>query len=197
MTGLRERKKLETTRAIIHAARALVEAHGVEGVTVEEIAEAAGISPRTFFNYFSCKEEAVVSPDPVTLASLGDELLARPTSETPVEALRAVLIGRGDQATLQRWQMRHELIVQHPRLLPRQLASTAQIEAVLCAALAERTGIDQTHDPRVRAVVAAMLATIRSTVAWWYESDRSRSLADALDQSLTNYLFEGPLGTSR
>ncbi|MGD8167052.1 TetR/AcrR family transcriptional regulator [Herbiconiux sp. P16] len=59
-TGLRDRKRQETRARIERAAAELVLAHGLGGVTVDAISEAAEISPRTFFNYFESKEDAIV-----------------------------------------------------------------------------------------------------------------------------------------
>ncbi|MES1212507.1 MAG: helix-turn-helix domain-containing protein, partial [Leifsonia sp.] len=57
--GLRERKRLATRRAILLAAITVVRERGLEAATVDEIARIADVSPRTFFNYFSSKEEAI------------------------------------------------------------------------------------------------------------------------------------------
>ncbi|NED89115.1 TetR family transcriptional regulator, partial [Streptomyces sp. SID11233] len=58
--GLRERKKAATREAVHKAALSLAVEHGFEHVTVEAIADAAGISRRTFSNYFTAKEDAVL-----------------------------------------------------------------------------------------------------------------------------------------
>src|SRR5690349_19718585 len=63
--GLRERKRLATRRAILIATAELVRERGFDGVTIEEISRVADISPRTFFNYFGSKEEAVAGELPV------------------------------------------------------------------------------------------------------------------------------------
>src|SRR5687768_4902588 len=62
--GLRERKKADTRRRLTAAARELVLAAGLDGVTVEQICDQAGVSLRTFFNYFESKELAVIGPEP-------------------------------------------------------------------------------------------------------------------------------------
>lgn len=58
--GLREQKRLATKRRIEDAATRLVDESSFDEVTIEQICEAAGISRRTFFNYFSAKEGAVI-----------------------------------------------------------------------------------------------------------------------------------------
>ena len=58
--SLRERRREQTWTAIHEAALKRVREHGMRGTTVEEIAQEAGVSPRTFFNYFPSKEDAVL-----------------------------------------------------------------------------------------------------------------------------------------
>ena len=62
--GLRERKRLATRRAILLAALQLVSERGLEATTVDEISRLADVSPRTFFNYFPSKEEALAGEAP-------------------------------------------------------------------------------------------------------------------------------------
>ncbi|MDO5668567.1 MAG: TetR family transcriptional regulator [Corynebacterium sp.] len=68
-TSLRERKRLATRRRIEDAATALVEKHGFDNVTVEDICRAADISRRTFFNYMDSKDEAILGAPPLTLSA--------------------------------------------------------------------------------------------------------------------------------
>src|SRR5699024_11026365 len=58
--GLRERKKHQSRIAMHRAALELVHEHGLSGVTVEAIAQRAGVSTRTFFNHWTTKEPAII-----------------------------------------------------------------------------------------------------------------------------------------
>lgn len=180
--GLRERKKRRTRAALRRAALSLTVERGLDHVTVDEIAAAAEVSPRTFFNYFASKEEALVGVDPGLVEELADELRARPESEGPVAALRAVLLEVTDPGeTFRRWQLRDELVARHPALLPRHLATMERVRTALAAALADRMGIDRLADPTADTVVAAVMAALRAAVAWWQESDGSRPIGTAID----------------
>src|SRR3954462_15856175 len=77
-TGLRERKKQATRLAIHEAALRLVSEHGLDRVSVDDIAERADVSPRTFFNYFPAKDDAVLGLDPDLSHQQIEEFLARP-----------------------------------------------------------------------------------------------------------------------
>jgi AcrR family transcriptional regulator len=193
-TGLRERKKWETHRALSLAAQELVHARGLERVTVEDIAAAAGVSERTFFNYFSGKDEALVGVEPTALATLADDLRRRPTTEGPAAALRAVLLAEVDpDGLLRRWKLRNELVRTYPQLLPRYLLSMVQVEEALTAALAERLGVDPSVDPQPRVLVAAALAVVRASLAWWWDvSDHRTPLLEVLEQSYSQFIADQP-----
>jgi AcrR family transcriptional regulator len=92
--GLRERKKARTHEAIVDAALDLFERKGYEATTVEDIAAAADVSPRTFFRYFDSKQDVVLAKNNVEAEGLGDLIIARPADETPIEAFRAVFLER-------------------------------------------------------------------------------------------------------
>lgn len=89
--GLRQRKKAKTLDAIVTAALDLFERKGYDATTIEEIAEAADVSPRTFFRYFDSKQDLMKPPRDEEPPF--DRMLAtRPPEEGPVEAMRHVMV---------------------------------------------------------------------------------------------------------
>src|SRR5258708_34700065 len=91
--GLRDRKKLETWRAINIAAAELFLERGFEAVSIADIAAAANISPSTFFNYFTTKEAVVFDPDPADSSTVRDLLDARPEGVPQWLAVRPGAVG--------------------------------------------------------------------------------------------------------
>jgi AcrR family transcriptional regulator len=84
--GLRERKKLKTRQAIRREAFRLIDANGYAATTVEQIAEAADVSPSTFFRYFPSKESLLLADDLDPLIFAAFE--AQPRELSPTEAIR-------------------------------------------------------------------------------------------------------------
>src|SRR5579872_3259064 len=89
--SLRERKKLATRRLLRRAALGLVAERGLANVTVEDIAEAAEVSPRTFFNYFPSKEAVLFGGDPDRAAALRAAIVSTVPGQPALDALRLVL----------------------------------------------------------------------------------------------------------
>src|SRR5712691_459965 len=140
--GLRERKKLATREALSAAALRLAGERGVEQVRVEDIAAQAGVSPRTFNNYFSSKEEAVVAGAGDWAAGIAAGLRDRPLDEPLLDALRNVLAGRGGQRLDRDRIARIRLVASTPALLGEYLKAMLRSEWLLAEAIAERTGTD-------------------------------------------------------
>ena len=92
MTGLREQKKRRTRLSLATAAVELLICEGDEGATVAAIAARAGVSTRTFHNYFAAREDAFLFFLEETIADWVDKVRAAPADRTPFEALRDVLV---------------------------------------------------------------------------------------------------------
>ena len=192
-TGLRERKKLRTRHALGAAALELAVRHGLDGVTVEQIAEAADVSPRTFFNYFSSKEEAVVAADVERARATAERLAARPADEPVLTSVRAVVreMVDGADARARDWVRQVRLVRANPALVPHQLAAYAAIEAQLAAVIAERTGLDA-GDLYPALTAAAVMSATRTATTRWLASDGATDLVTWLDEAFD--LLETGLG---
>ena len=180
--GRRDRKKAETREALRWAALRLALENGYEQLTVEAITESADVSVRTFFNYFTSKDDALFAPDPDGAEALAVELAARPADEAPVAALRAVF-GQLAESFVGRepmWQARLELVRANPQLWPRMFAGFSAFERVLTEAVARRTGCDPDVDLYPGIVAAAVVGAMRVAMAHWRAASDEASLADLL-----------------
>jgi AcrR family transcriptional regulator len=139
--GLRERKKAKTRAAIQQHALRLFRKQGFAATTVDQIAEAAEISPSTFFRYFPSKEDVVLQDeyDPVLL----EAFKAQPADMSPVRAVREAMRSIFGSLTEEEWtneMQRQELIAQVPELRASVLQQVARAVEMLAVAAAERAG---------------------------------------------------------
>jgi AcrR family transcriptional regulator len=184
--GRRDRKKQATRRSLRNAALELVARRGFAHVTVEDIAEAADVATRTFFNYFPSKESAVIGADPERIEEIRTSLRARPADEGPLEALGQVLVeyattidedfdefGEGKKA----WFQRFCAVRSDPDLLYAYAAHMAEVEEGLAVAVAERLGTDARCDPYPALVTATALAAVRVAAIYWSADGGEDSLA--------------------
>src|SRR5215216_5373597 len=179
--GRRERKKQATRQALQDAALRLVAERGLDQVTVEDISEAADVAIRTFFNYFSSKEEALLGNSPRNVAAVQRLVVERPAGESPLEAVCQVLRSMILELAERREEslLRQQVIERYPGLLARQLGVYASFERALAAAVAERLGPGRA-DPSYARLVAAVAAA-RSSVSSWRADQGRRPLAELAD----------------
>lgn len=154
--SLRERRRTETTALIATAALDLALAHGWEAVTVDDIATRAGISRRTFFNYFATKDEALFSN---TVPWSAENLEAFATSDGPlVTALEQLFVARtaAEQHDRERSLQVMRLVESSPELLPGLLGRVAASEKVLAEAITTRDGVDEFTALTVAAIAGSI-----------------------------------------
>lgn len=165
--GLRERKKARTSQALEDAALELFSTKGFDTTTIEEIADAVEVSPRTFFRYFANKEEVLFARDAGRECELVEFLAARPPGESSLDKLRAALLGwaAGYEQDRQRMLRRAKVAFGTPSLNAAGLAHwRAQEDVVAAALLAADPGSDAGE---TRLVVAVSFAALRITVEAW------------------------------
>jgi AcrR family transcriptional regulator len=186
--GLRERKKAKTRAAIRRHALRLFSEHGYSATTVEQIAEAAEVSPATFYRYFPTKEDVVLQDDleVITLEALE----AQPPELSPLAAVRAATalsLRRFSPEDRERFEQTTALTLTVPEIRARALDEFARTLENFAGALAKRTG-RQPRDPAVRTLAGAIFGVIMATTLPTLESGGPPTDLDALFASIDDGL---------
>jgi AcrR family transcriptional regulator len=166
--GLRERKKLETRLALARAAMRLFEERGYSATSIDDIAAAANVSRRTFFRYFSSKDEVFIVDPGGKLEALHVALAEGPAEEPTIEALR-----RGIRALATAYydpelvRAEARLSDVEPTMAAAALAYQVRWEEALAGEVAADLRVDIDSDPRPRIIAHAVVAILRAAVATW------------------------------
>ena len=194
--GLRERKKQETRDALSWSAVRLIIERGYDKVLVEDVATAAGVSPRTFNNYFSSKAEAVAARQLDRCLRVADDLRARPAQEPLWEAITHALVAQtvaGPEVLAhpvpdrERWAAGLRAMMAVPAIQAEILRAVATAETEVAAAVGERTSTDPTTDMYPRLVAATVMAAF-NVASEQFQREGARSagiqelLVDAMGQ---------------
>ena len=166
MTGLRERKKADTRRALSDAALDLAFERGLENVTREDIANLVGVSLRTFNNYFNGKFEALGYRQAERMRRGVALLRQRPADEPLWTSITHVVVETleadfGDVRDDENWVPSRQELAEVRKLLMNPQVRNAVPNQLLdewIAAVAERTGTDPDRDLYPRLVVAVVRA---------------------------------------
>ena len=183
--GLRERKKAATRVALSQAAIRLAVERGVDQVTSDAIAEAANVSPRTFHNYFSSKEDAILAAFRELAAEFVDAVHARPAGEPIWETLRHVCAAQVDgTAGCPAGAVEHaRLILRTPALLAHNLALFDEMERLFAEAIAVRTGTNADTDLYPNLLSAITGAAMKAAFRVWDEGRNGADLVALVDES--------------
>ena len=167
-TGLRERKKQATRDALRSAALRLALERGPDNLRVDDIAEAAGVSPRTYNNYFTSREQAIVAGITAEReARVARSVAARPPGTRLSDAvIEAVVEQHSDPGHRDRDAML--LITTNRALRTAYVEAAAMMEEPLADAIAQRCGnIDRTT---ARVLAASVAAATRVALQEWLRS---------------------------
>jgi AcrR family transcriptional regulator len=167
----RDRQREETRRDLALAAFDLATTHGLANVRVPDIAAAAGVSTRTFNNYFSSKEEAITWPAKQRASHQAVDLLNRPADEPLADALLATITGRygnpPDDGLPPNWLRGFRaLVAAEPSLHGEYLKASDAAERALTEAIASRLQTDG-HEIRAQVIAAMVVGAERAAVLHW------------------------------
>ncbi|MEV2219973.1 helix-turn-helix domain-containing protein [Nocardia vinacea] len=196
--GLREQKKRQTELELCLAARRLAVEHGLDATTVEDIARAVGVSPRTFFNYYETKMDAVVGPvGEIGTPELRERFIAGGPSGVLMDDL-TWLFAHGFESESEVREgiaLVTEIIKTEPRVLAAFVASGARLQSVISDLLSARQG--GAVSPEFAGLAAGFMTTITTRAAMSSAADPTVSLAAAVQEhcAMAARLFEQHDGT--
>jgi AcrR family transcriptional regulator len=195
--GLRERKKLATRQALSVAAMRLAVEHGVDNVLVEDIAEAAGVSARTFNNYFSSKYEAICALGFDRAMRIGAALREQPADVSLWTAITSAVMseyGAAEHPPDPEWMAGVRVVTSAPALRGEYLKVQYTIQYAMAEAIAIRLGGEAAGSMFPRILAAAVTGTVQAAMERWLRSDPPTALAPLMRRGL-NELADGMLRT--
>jgi AcrR family transcriptional regulator len=184
--GLRERKKARTRASIREHALRLFREQGYHATTVEQIAEAAEVSPSTFFRYFPTKEDVVLQDDFDLIALAAFE--RQPAELGPIAAFRAAMAEAWAAMTeeeLARFEETSALTLTIPELRSRAIDEFGRTIEVIAQATAKRAGRDP-DDFAVRNLAGAMIGVVMSATLPWAEGHHTPDMIRRIDAALAH-----------
>jgi len=188
-TSLRERTRRAVRAELMEVGMALFADQGYEQTTVEQVAQAAGMSKRSFFRYFPSKEDLVLDNQDVIGEELAEALAVRPADEPAWFALR-----RAFDLIVERMDDRHEraerllrMLHSTPALLASQLARRSRWRDLLAPHLVDRISADSPELAGLKAAALAgsALACYEAVQSAWLAAEGRPRVAAMLDSAMT------------
>jgi AcrR family transcriptional regulator len=180
--GLRERKRHETSERIIEQGLRLFVKNGYEATTLEAIAEAAGISRRTFFYYFKSKEDILLAAhDSGFREALRPAMLDEPSDQTPLEAVQKCLVKLASRYETKESVIFDRLMQSTEALRARKEAVFVETEQILLQAMGELWPSPGRRDG-LRLIAMVAMGTLRLALDKWKQNEAARPLAYYLRQ---------------
>ncbi|MFQ6393132.1 TetR family transcriptional regulator [Nocardia sp. KC 131] len=160
--GLRERKKQQTRLRIIEVGLDLCDARGFDATTVEQIANAADISPRTINRYFDSKEDIVLGPIKDFGATVAETLRGLPVTGNELDTLRQAFLrtidraidGNDELVSFRQFQQMQRILRSSPSVSARSLEHADHKSIAIAEVIAERLHTEP-ESVQVRLIVGA------------------------------------------
>lgn len=183
--GLREKKRRETAERIIEKGLRLFVKNGYEATTVDAIADAAGISRRTFFHYFTTKEAILLAAhDSGFREALKPAMLAESADQAPIDAARKCLIKLASRYETKESVVFDRLMQSTEALRARKEAVFVETEQILLEAMCELWPSPARREG-LRLVAMMAIGTLRLALDQWKQHDAAHPMAYYVRQGFT------------
>ena len=181
----RQEHKARTAQALQQAALALFAENGYDDTTTDQIAEQAGVSPRTFFRYFPTKDSALFAGSFNWYQSFTESFLAQPASSGDVDAIHQTFVDLAPELAKRRRSLDlYEQAVASSATLRGGVQEHVQQDiATLAAAIAERRGLTEANESCML-LAAVALVTYRRAVLRWLDGPADQDPGKVIDEEL-------------
>jgi AcrR family transcriptional regulator len=184
-----ERKRRAIRGELSEVALRLLTDRDFDSLTIDQIAAAAGISRRTFFRYFTSKEDVVFAFLDRWAVRLAADIVARPDDEDPVAAVqnsfRQLTAAYDDRAlALVR------LVRETPLLREQESINREHLRIAVVNALAARLGLDAQNDMRPQILATIAFAPLDAAMFAWFGSRSDEEVGRLLDEALATFVQE-------
>src|SRR4029077_4630643 len=184
-----ERKRRAIRGELSEVALRLLTDRKFESLTIDEIAAAAGVSRRTFFRYFTSKEDVVFAFLDQWAVRLAADIVARPADEDPVAAVqtsfRQLTAAYDDRAlALVR------LVQETPSLQQQERINRDHLRLAGVKALAARLGLDAERDMRPQILATIAFAPLDAAMFSWFGNRSDEEVGHLLDEALGAFVRE-------
>ena len=185
-SGVRQRKRALVHQTLVAAAFRLFRERGFAAVSVTDVADAAGVSRRSFFRYFPTKEDVVFAWQDGMTEDMVRVAAGRPAGEPPLVALRHAVVGvvsrykQEEAAELARFMLETSSLRQH------EFEKYDALERRLATVVAQRMGVEMSQDLRPRFYATIAVGAMRVGVDAWSAAGRGGEPAVFVERA-----FEG------
>jgi AcrR family transcriptional regulator len=177
------RRTERVRRELAVAAAQLFEDNGYDATTVEDIAAAVEVSPRTFYRLFPTKGDVIIGMVRTSWSDVVSELGERPANEPLVASLEAVLVAKVEEVDPKALRSFEELLARNTQLRARWLEETRRNQDLLAEVLARRMSLVP-ESLRIQLVAAAILTTLRTSLEVWSASSSDFGAASTLREAM-------------
>ena len=186
--SLRERKKRLAQDTIEETALRLFRQQGYEQTSIQDIADAVMMSPRTFFRYFASKEEVLIGPMRAVLSDGIRFLQGVAPTKSPHAALRATFmyLARLYQQQRASFLIRYQVAMQTPSVASMYLYALMEMEPAICDALCSHLEAT-TNRNKMRFLVAIYMTALRVALEEWLEQETQGDLVSLLREYLDSF----------
>ncbi|WP_202112654.1 TetR family transcriptional regulator [Gilliamella sp. Pas-s95] len=188
--SLRERKKIKMREELVEAAFKLFVQKGFDNTTINDIADLADVSSRTFFRYFSCKEDVVLDYQLVEYDEIITSLEFRPATESILLALRksSVNVTKCCEEGAygidpNRFKTLRDLIRNHPSIRAKNNEILQSKKQLLTELIAKKLGVNHLHDMRPMILSTLLEFVYSAAYDIWKEKKDSAPFYDVLDET--------------